>query len=319
VYRWVDGHDLQSKLGQLPAALVTDIGMKLAVALRLLHKHRINHRDIRPKNVVLSHASKDPVLIDFGLAKFNETPAGTRVSNEFTAPEVSTVEPRWTSAADIFGLGATLRALLTPAAPHEAGLLELIAKMMATAATERPDASELVAEFDRLRARFLVEEQLKEAIKGIDELTCGDRERRWYIAVVDKFKPTFRMLALGLHSDMFDRCAEIADFLNQILEAYPAKRGGRQLTLGYVKNDNDDTGERFKFMAIESLHQLRLLLSHGDPLKSKSSMMRKLSQPTDDQLRTWAVEGAEAIGEYLEVSSLPRLIEHVLRERLPAM
>src|SRR6185503_10157514 len=106
VYRWIEGNDLQNKLGRLPPGLVAELGLKLAIALQLLHKHRINHRDIRPKNIVLSQVTKDPVLIDFGLAKFDGAQTHTRVTNDYAAPEVGHQNPKWTSAADVYGLGA---------------------------------------------------------------------------------------------------------------------------------------------------------------------------------------------------------------------
>jgi serine/threonine protein kinase len=312
VYRWIDGQDLQSKVGQLPAGLVAEIGMKLAIALHLLHRYRINHRDVRPKNIVLAHTSKDPILIDFGLAKFDGGHSTTRVSNDCTAPEVANQSPKWTSAADVYALGATLRTLLCGDDRDQAPMRELLERMTLEAADGRPDANELVSSFDALRARYLVDEQLRSLTDLIDAAVRGDSERRWYPPVVEKFKPTFRMLALGLHADMFDRCAELADFLNQVLEAYPVRRGGVQLKLGYVKNQNDDTGDRFRTMAIEALHQLRISLSHGDPGKSKSSVLRKLSHPNDNQLREWVREGAELIADHLAVPSLTTVIGQVL-------
>jgi hypothetical protein len=251
-------------------------------------------------------------LIDFGLAKFDGGHSTTRVSNDCTAPEVANQSPKWTSAADVYALGATLRTLLCGDDRDQAPMRELLERMTLEAADGRPDANELVSSFDALRARYLVDEQLRSLTDLIDAAVRGDSERRWYPPVVEKFKPTFRMLALGLHADMFDRCAELADFLNQVLEAYPVRRGGVQLKLGYVKNQNDDTGDRFRTMAIEALHQLRISLSHGDPGKSKSSVLRKLSHPNDNQLREWVREGAELIADHLAVPSLTTVIGQVL-------
>ncbi len=312
VYRWIEGQDLQTKVGQLPAGLVSELGMKLAIALQLLHRYRINHRDVRPKNIVLAHTAKDPILIDFGLAKFDGGQSMTRVSNEYTAPEVSHHNPRWTPAADVYALGATLRSLLGTAGGDQGPIRELLDRMTTDAADHRPEAAELVTSFDSLRARYMVDDQLRALLDRIDTAVATDGQRKWYPPVVEKFKPTFRMLALGLHADAFDRSAELADFLNQVLEAYPVRRGGTQLKLGYIKNQNDDTGDKFRSLSIEALHQLRISLSHGDSRKSKMSVMRKLSQPTDDQLRRWIQEGAELIAEHLGVKSLTTVVTEVL-------
>jgi serine/threonine protein kinase len=312
VYRWIEGQDLQTKVGKLPVGLVSEIGLKLALALQLLHKHRINHRDVRPKNIVLAHTSKDPILIDFGLAKFDGGQSRTSVSNEYSAPEVSIPSPQWTPAADVYALGATLRALLAQNGSDQAPIRELLDRMTFEAAERRVDTNELVSAFDSLRARYLVDDQLRTLMDRIDSAVLADSQRRWYPPVVDKFKPTFRMLALGLHADVFDKCAELADFLNQVLEAYPVRRGGIQLKLGYVKNQNDDTGDKLRSMSIEALHQLRISLSHGDAAKSKNNVMRKLSQPSDDQLRLWVLQGTEAISEHLAVASLTTVVRQVL-------
>lgn len=50
----------------------------------------------------------------------------------------------------------------------------------------------------------------------------------------------------------------------------------------------------------------------GDPGKSKSSVLRKLSHPNDNQLREWVREGAEMIAEHLVVPSLATVIAQVL-------
>ena len=312
VYRWIEGQDLQAKAGQLPGALVAEIGMKLGIALQLLHRFRITHRDIRPKNVVLARDSKDPVLIDFGLARFNSGASLTHLDNDFAAPEVSHAGPRWTPAADIFGLGRTLQALLRGADATSGPLQQLLDRMVAQEPHERPDAAELAPAFDAVRARYLVDDQCQPILGRIETAVALDAQRRWYPPVVEKFKPTFRMLSLGLHSDAFDRCAELADFLNQVLEAYPVRRGGVQLRLGYIKHKNEDTSDKFCVKSIDALHQLRLSLSHGGAGTSKANLMRKLSQPTDDDLRAWVREGSEMIADHFGVGSVRTIVAAVL-------
>ncbi len=312
VYRWIEGQDLQSKVSQLPGALVAEIGLKLGIALQLLHRFRITHRDIRPKNVVLARDSKDPVLIDFGLARFNSGQSLTYLDNEFSAPEVSRAGPQWTPAADVYGLGRTLQVLLRSGDATGGGLQDLLNRMVSEKPDERPQASELPSAFDAVRARHLVDDQCRPVLQRIDAAVAIDAQRRWYPPVVEKFKPTFRMLVMGLHSDVFDRCAELADFLNQIVEAYPARRGGAQLTLGSIKHRNDETGDKFCLRSIDALHRLRLSLSHGGASTSKSNLMRKLEQPNDDELRAWVREGSDVIADHFGVDSLRTIVAQVL-------
>ncbi|WP_082681152.1 serine/threonine-protein kinase [Nocardia jinanensis] len=97
------------------------VGVKLAGAIESAHRTRILHRDVKPANVLLSSYG-EPQLTDFGIARM---PGGFRTSSSqitgspaFTAPEVlKGDEP--TVRSDVYGLGATLFALLTGHAAFE--------------------------------------------------------------------------------------------------------------------------------------------------------------------------------------------------------
>ncbi|MEU4316933.1 protein kinase [Nocardia sp. NPDC024068] len=96
-------------------------GVKLAGAIESAHRTRILHRDVKPANVLLSSYG-EPQLTDFGIARM---PGGFRTSSSqitgspaFTAPEVlKGADP--TVRSDVYGLGATLFALLTGHAAFE--------------------------------------------------------------------------------------------------------------------------------------------------------------------------------------------------------
>nr|WP_081514480.1 serine/threonine-protein kinase [Nocardia donostiensis] len=97
------------------------VGVKLAGAIESAHRAGILHRDVKPGNVLLSQYG-EPQLTDFGIAR---VPGGFRTSSRmitgspaFTAPEVlKGDEPSVRS--DVYGLGATLFALLTGHAAFE--------------------------------------------------------------------------------------------------------------------------------------------------------------------------------------------------------
>ncbi|NEW47705.1 protein kinase [Nocardia cyriacigeorgica] len=96
-------------------------GVKLAGAIESAHRAGILHRDVKPANILLSSYG-EPQLTDFGIAR---VPGGFRTSSSmitgspaFTAPEVlKGDEP--TVRSDVYGLGATLFALLTGHAAFE--------------------------------------------------------------------------------------------------------------------------------------------------------------------------------------------------------
>ncbi|PXX63215.1 serine/threonine-protein kinase PknK [Nocardia tenerifensis] len=96
-------------------------GVKLAGAIESAHRAQILHRDVKPANVLLSGYG-EPQLTDFGIARI---PGGFQTSSSmitgspaFTAPEVLKGDDP-TIRSDVYGLGATLFALLTGHAAFE--------------------------------------------------------------------------------------------------------------------------------------------------------------------------------------------------------
>jgi eukaryotic-like serine/threonine-protein kinase len=129
VLEYLDGNDLARHLdGRLDEALALHVAHELALGLGHLHAARdarglplhIVHRDVSPANVLVS-TTGDVKLGDFGIAKAtslaDRTAAGTRKGRYcYMAPEQLAGEPV-TTAADQFGLGATLVELVTGARP----------------------------------------------------------------------------------------------------------------------------------------------------------------------------------------------------------
>ncbi|QZS52689.1 protein kinase domain-containing protein [Rhodococcus opacus] len=123
--------------GPLPLDEALRLGVKMAGALETAHRLGILHRDVKPGNILLTDYG-EPALTDFGIARIAggfETTAGVVTgSPAFTAPEVVTGEPP-SAAADVYGLGATLFAVMT-----------------GHAAFERRSGEQVVAQFLRIAA-----------------------------------------------------------------------------------------------------------------------------------------------------------------------
>ncbi len=112
---------LVHETGPLSWADTLRVGVKLAGAIESAHRTRILHRDVKPANVLLSSYG-EPQLTDFGIARmpgsFRTSSSQITGSPAFTAPEVlKGADP--TVRSDVYGLGATLFALLTGHAAFE--------------------------------------------------------------------------------------------------------------------------------------------------------------------------------------------------------
>ena len=97
------------------------IGVKLCGALETAHLTGTLHRDIKPANVLVNDYG-EPQLTDFGTAHIAggyETAAGLFSGTvDYLAPEVLTGSPA-TVGTDVYGLGATIYALLAGNAAYE--------------------------------------------------------------------------------------------------------------------------------------------------------------------------------------------------------
>jgi serine/threonine protein kinase len=189
---YVAGPDLQAAVGWDGPFQVGDalrIVVQLAAALAYAHSAGVIHRDLKPANVILEEGDPSRAkIIDFGLAKIAESEGLTRLTEDkqalgsplYWAPEQSSntdVGP----PADIYSLGGIIYFLLSgepmfksrPAVAmvyahtHEQppslaercsslelppGFNELVARCVAKLPMQRPTATELVIEVDRMLA-----------------------------------------------------------------------------------------------------------------------------------------------------------------------
>ncbi|MEW2505912.1 MULTISPECIES: serine/threonine-protein kinase [unclassified Amycolatopsis] len=117
VMQLVDGGNLAERLlaGPLPAAEVSELGVRLAEALAHLHSRRVVHRDLKPANILLG--PDGPLIGDFGIAHELDSThiTGTGFvtgTAAYLAPEQITGEPA-EPAADVYALGLILLECLT--------------------------------------------------------------------------------------------------------------------------------------------------------------------------------------------------------------
>lgn len=113
--RWLDGEDLDARLGQGPLGVADTLVLaeRVCEALTAVHAAGVVHRDIKPHNIMLEAGQVErAVLVDFGVARAEQrtrlTATGAMVGTiGYSAPEQlhgMRVEPR----TDLFALGCVL-------------------------------------------------------------------------------------------------------------------------------------------------------------------------------------------------------------------
>lgn len=93
-------------------------------ALKVVHQKGLLHRDIKPSNIILRQGTQEVVLIDFGIARgfsTDSTQTHTNMVSDGYAPlEQYLIKEKRAPASDVYGLAATLYALLTAQVPTPA-------------------------------------------------------------------------------------------------------------------------------------------------------------------------------------------------------
>lgn len=168
---FIEGADLGqlSDTLPLPVAEVCEMVRQAAVALGHAHDCGLVHRDVKPRNLMLSRDGMVKVL-DFGLAQLAQpgldemtlTVSGEFLGSlDYIAPEQVESPAGVDARADIYGLGAAFYRLLTGHAPHGqtkstsmfAHMKQITSQPAAPVATLRPDLpGELAALVDRMVA-----------------------------------------------------------------------------------------------------------------------------------------------------------------------
>jgi serine/threonine protein kinase len=113
--------------GMLSWEQALKIAVQIAQALAVAEKHKIVHRNVTPRNILIRHSDKAAKLGDLIFAKALEGVNAVQVTRPgelvgelaYMSPEQTTGEGNIDCRSDIYGLGATLYAVLTGRPPLE--------------------------------------------------------------------------------------------------------------------------------------------------------------------------------------------------------
>ncbi|HNB25241.1 MAG TPA: serine/threonine-protein kinase, partial [Candidatus Melainabacteria bacterium] len=176
VFEFIDGVSLADeikKAGGLPWKRALKIATQIATAMQYVHENGVVHRDLKPRNLMLSKDGNDFVkVLDFGLAKALSLSIGSTITStgaligtpQYMSPE-QCKGVACDEAADIYALGCIIYEMLTGYPPfnstefvslirkHEREQPELVSKKM--------NASDLPRNIDAVVLKALEKEPEK--------------------------------------------------------------------------------------------------------------------------------------------------------------
>ncbi len=124
VMEYIPGQTLEAVVfpnHPLPEATAIHYIRQVGAALRIVHRNGLLHRDVKPENVILRQDTQEVVLIDFSIAR-EFTPGLTQTHTSMISAGYAPIEQyipqaQRSPATDVYGLAATLYALLTAQVP----------------------------------------------------------------------------------------------------------------------------------------------------------------------------------------------------------
>lgn len=154
---YIKGEDLQRYTAPgrlLPVPQVLAVAARVAEALSYAHAQGVVHRDIKPANVMIDPAGTLVKVMDFGVARMDDT-SRTRTGLVLGTPSFMSPEQmagrQADGRSDLYSLGVALFQLLTGHLPHEgASMAELMRQIVNEPApdvrTLRPELPEALAD-----------------------------------------------------------------------------------------------------------------------------------------------------------------------------
>ncbi len=175
---YIEGQGLDSMLTDQPMALdsALELAAQIARAMAYAHQRGVVHRDLKPANILVTPAGTVKIM-DFGVAKLNESGMQTRVGTIMGSPVFMSPEQASGNevdhSTDIYALGIILYRMLTGTFPFSGDARSIIAQHL----TKIPDnpgdkRSDLPQELQSLISRML-EKAPEDRPQSMDEIVAS--------------------------------------------------------------------------------------------------------------------------------------------------
>ena len=138
-------------VGMLDWQFAFQVAVQIARGLEAAYDHKIVHRNITPENIMIRSSDKVAKLGDMMLAKALETNKAEQITRPgqligeiaYAPPERTGGDGQIDCRSDIYGLGATIYALITGRPPHEAPSLSALITKIRTETPKSPKTFQL--------------------------------------------------------------------------------------------------------------------------------------------------------------------------------
>lgn len=155
---FIEGIALDQRLaanGPVSYRTVAVIGQNISAALTQMWAHRIVHRDVNPKNIMLRIGEREAVLIDLGIARHVRLHALTSGEQAwgtegYMSPEQNRAEQALSSLSDVFSLGVVLQEALVGRHPNGGDQQSVMRRTNLTEDLDQNIPAELAAVIDKM-------------------------------------------------------------------------------------------------------------------------------------------------------------------------
>jgi hypothetical protein len=212
----------------------------------------------------------------------------------------------WSRAADIYGLSSTLVWLLDPSDSSAPDLKPSLERGLSHEPQHRPAAEELLAIFEELEQERRLEERRNQLWWEIYNAVGKDRHVPWFSSALHRYRSTLVGLAMGSHRHWIERVGVLAEFLNQVVEAYPKDRTPLRALKTTSPVHGLELGRSISALRAGHVHARE---AHNEETRATLNAFKALDEPRQREVVS---AGIELVAGHCRLPSLPVALERLL-------